>query len=31
MQIAMNTVVSITYELRNSAGKLLEESKDPVT
>lgn len=31
MQIAMNTVVSITYELRNSAGKLLEESKEPVT
>ena len=31
MQIAMNTAVTITYELRNSEGKLLEESKDPVT
>jgi FKBP-type peptidyl-prolyl cis-trans isomerase SlyD len=31
MQIAMNTAVSITYELRNSAGKVLEESKEPVT
>lgn len=31
MQIAMNTAVSITYELKNSAGKVLEESKDPVT
>jgi FKBP-type peptidyl-prolyl cis-trans isomerase SlyD len=31
MQIAMNTVVSMTYELRTSAGKLLEESNEPVT
>lgn len=30
MQIAMNTVVTITYELRNSAGDVLEASADPV-
>jgi len=30
MQIAMNTVVSMTYELKNSKGVLLEESKEPV-
>lgn len=31
MQIAMNTVVSITYELHDSAGNLLESSADPVS
>lgn len=31
MQIAMNTAVSITYELKNSAGQVLEESQAPVT
>ena len=31
MQIAMNTVVTITYELRNSAGDVLEASADPVS
>ncbi len=30
MQIAMNTVVSITYELRNSAGDVLEASAEAV-
>jgi FKBP-type peptidyl-prolyl cis-trans isomerase SlyD len=30
MQIAMNSVVSMTYELKNSKGELLEESKEPV-
>jgi FKBP-type peptidyl-prolyl cis-trans isomerase SlyD len=31
MQIAMNTVVSMTYELRNAEGEVLESSKEPVT
>jgi len=31
MQIAMNTVVSITYELLDSDGNVLESSKDPVS
>lgn len=31
MQIAMNTVVSMTYELRDSEGKVLESSADPVS
>ncbi len=31
MQIAMHTVVTITYELRNSAGDILEVSADPVS
>ena len=31
MQIAMNTVVTITYELRDSDGNILESSKDPVS
>ena len=31
MQIAMNTVVSITYELLDSNGNVLESSKDPVS
>ncbi|MCB5191654.1 peptidylprolyl isomerase [Methylobacillus arboreus] len=31
MQIAMNTVVTITYELRDSDGNILEASKDPVS
>lgn len=31
MQIAMNTVVTMTYELRDSAGTVLEASADPVT
>jgi len=31
MQIAMNTVVSMTYELRNSEGEVLESSQEPVT
>lgn len=31
MHIAMNTVVSITYELRDSDGNVLEASADPVT
>lgn len=30
MQIAMNTVVSMTYELKNAEGEVLESSKDPV-
>ena len=30
MQIAMNTVVSMTYELFDSNGNVLESSKDPV-
>lgn len=30
MQIAMNTVVTITYELRNSNGDILEASTEPV-
>jgi FKBP-type peptidyl-prolyl cis-trans isomerase SlyD len=30
MQIAMNTVVTMTYELKNSKGDLLESSKEPV-
>lgn len=30
MKIAMNTVVTMTYELKNSKGELLEESKEPV-
>lgn len=31
MQIAMNTVVSMTYELKNAQGEVLESSADPVT
>ena len=31
MQIAMNTVVSITYELLDSNGNVLESSKEPVS
>ncbi|HEY8119394.1 MAG TPA: peptidylprolyl isomerase [Methylophilaceae bacterium] len=31
MQIAMNTVVTMTYELRDAAGNILEASADPVT
>jgi FKBP-type peptidyl-prolyl cis-trans isomerase SlyD len=31
MQIAMNTVVSMTYELRDSEGNVLESSADPVS
>lgn len=31
MQIAMNTVVTMTYELRDSEGNVLEASADPVT
>ena len=31
MQIAMNTVVTMTYELKDADGKVLESSKDPVT
>ncbi|WP_334107580.1 FKBP-type peptidyl-prolyl cis-trans isomerase [Methylobacillus sp.] len=31
MQIAMNTVVTITYELRDSDGNVLEASQEPVT
>lgn len=31
MHIAMNTVVSITYELRDSDGNVLETTADPVT
>ena len=30
MQIAMNTVVSMTYELKNADGEVLESSKEPV-
>ena len=31
MQIAMNTVVTMTYELKNSDGEVLEASSEPVT
>jgi FKBP-type peptidyl-prolyl cis-trans isomerase SlyD len=31
MQIAMNTVVSMTYELKNSDGEVLESSAEPVS
>ena len=31
MQINMNSVVSMTYELRNSDGAVLESSADPVS
>lgn len=31
MHIAMNTVVSLTYELRDSDGNVLEASADPVS
>jgi|SRR5690606_698328 len=31
MQISMNTVVSMTYELRDSTGKVLESSQEPVS
>ncbi|TSA50573.1 MAG: peptidylprolyl isomerase [Nitrosomonadales bacterium] len=31
MNIAMNTVVSITYELRDSGGNVLEASADPMS
>ena len=31
MQITMNSVVSMTYELRNSDGTVLESSSDPVS
>ena len=30
MQIAMNTVVTMTYELKNSEGEVLESSAEPV-
>ena len=30
MQISMNSVVSMTYQLKNSKGEMLEESKEPV-
>ncbi|HQQ33538.1 MAG TPA: peptidylprolyl isomerase, partial [Methylophilus sp.] len=30
MQVAMNTVVTMTYELYNSNGDLLEKSQEPV-
>jgi len=30
MQIAMNTVVSMTYELKNADGEVLESSTEPV-
>ena len=30
MQIAMNTVVTMTYELKNSDGEVLESSTEPV-
>jgi len=30
MQIAMNTVVTMTYELKNSDGQVLESSTEPV-
>lgn len=30
MQIAMNTVVTMTYELKDSEGTVLESSKEPV-
>ncbi len=30
MQVAMNTVVTMTYELKNSDGEVLESSADPV-
>jgi FKBP-type peptidyl-prolyl cis-trans isomerase SlyD len=30
MQIAMNTVVTMTYELKNSDGQVLESSAEPV-
>ena len=30
MQVAMNTVVTMTYELKNSDGEILESSTDPV-
>ena len=31
MQIAMNTVVTMTYELKDAEGNILESSKEPVT
>ena len=31
MQIAMNTVVSITYELHDAEGNVLEQSQEPVS
>ena len=31
MQIAMNTVVTMTYHLKNSDGEVLESSSDPVS
>ncbi len=30
MQIAMNTVVTMTYELKDADGNVLESSTDPV-
>ena len=30
MQISMNSVVTMTYQLKNSKGEMLEESKEPV-
>lgn len=30
MQVAMNTVVTMTYELKNTDGEILESSADPV-
>ena len=31
MQIAMNTVVTMTYELKDAEGNILESSKEPVS
>ena len=31
MEIAMNTIVTMSYELKDSDGNLLESSKDPVS
>jgi FKBP-type peptidyl-prolyl cis-trans isomerase SlyD len=31
MKITMNTVVSLTYELRDSEGNLLDAASDPVS
>jgi FKBP-type peptidyl-prolyl cis-trans isomerase SlyD len=31
MQIAMNTVVTMTYELKDAEGSILESSKEPVS
>ena len=31
MQVAMNTVITMTYELKDAEGNVLESSKEPVT